>query len=201
VRGTGGASQHLGCVRVPVAYYMARALQQHSAFSFTESCFVHLRRCLGRPNSECHCVSEFCIMACPHIGISISARNAPTVAPATGFVSRIVPTHIRCGLLREASVNPRMDKALLLGVVLATMACTGIAPAEAIPQPKENSGSISAGLAQKIGWRHYYRHYGRCPRVRGYYPPPYIFHPPPYPYSSPRCGYGLPYHYRYYPPY
>jgi hypothetical protein len=94
-----------------------------------------------------------------------------------------------------------MRQVLLCSMVLAATACAGIAPAKAIPQPKESNWSIVAGLAEKAGWRRYYRHYRYYPHPYGYYPPPYIFYPPPYPYYPPPYGYDLPYHYRYYPPY
>ncbi len=86
-----------------------------------------------------------------------------------------------------------MRHVLLASLVLAATAWLGIAPAAALPQTKDGF-SHTSGLVETVGWRRYHR-------VRGYYPPPYIFYPPPRPYMSPRLGYGLPYHYRYYPPY
>jgi hypothetical protein len=94
-----------------------------------------------------------------------------------------------------------MRRVLLCGVVMAAAACTSIAPAKAIPQPKQG-WSVGSGLVEKAGWRsRYYRHYRYYSRRYGYYPPPYIFHPPPFPHYPPPYGYDLPYHYRYYPPY
>ena len=89
-----------------------------------------------------------------------------------------------------------MRHVLLAKLALAATAWLGIAPAAALPQRKDGFSHTSGagGLRPSGGAR-------SITRVRGYYPPPVYFYPPPRPYMSPRLGYGLPYHYRYYPPY
>jgi hypothetical protein len=94
-----------------------------------------------------------------------------------------------------------MRKVLLCVVILlAGAASMIIAPAKAIPQPKQR-WNIGRGLVEKAGWHRYYRHHQYYSRRYSYYPPPYIFYPPPFPHYPRPYGYDLPYHYRYYPPY
>ena len=94
-----------------------------------------------------------------------------------------------------------MRTILTMTAIVAGIACIGLTPARAAPQPMTGISSAEAhlGAVEDIGWRRRYGRYGypapyAYPPAYGYYPPPAYYAPvyPAYRHYAP---------YRYYRPY